>query len=326
MRDGAGAGGARRRVVLDESWTGARHAGGRGRRRARVRRAGAGRIAAHGRGGAVEKAPATRRCRGLRRGGRRPLLATAVGADAYAVRLRRRRGGSRSRGRSSAPASTDPAVGHVRDRADRGVAVREPAAPSRQLAQRRSGAVAGTVAMVPEGLVLLMSVAFAVASSGSRTQRARAGAAGRRRPRARRRALHRQDGDAHGGQALASSRSSRSTGTERGRRARGDRGGRRASERDDDRDRRTVPDGAAAGTPPRRAVLVRAEVERACRSASTGRGCSGAPDVLIGAGRRGDEAASAESRRRGCRVLVVARADGLRGRASSRRRSTRSRW
>ena len=61
-----------------------------------------------------------------------------------------------------------------------------------------SGAVAGTVAMVPEGLVLLMSVAFAVAVMRlAKRQRARAGAAGRRGAGARRRPVHRQDRNAH---------------------------------------------------------------------------------------------------------------------------------
>ena len=65
-----------------------------------------------------------------------------------------------------------------------------------------SGAVAGTVAMVPEGLVLLMSIAFAVAVLRlAQTERAGAGAAGRRGARAGRRAVHRQDRHAHRRQA-----------------------------------------------------------------------------------------------------------------------------
>ena len=97
----------------------------------------------------------------------------------------------------------DPAVGDVRDRADRRAVVRQPAASPRQLAQGRVQARSpGTVAMVPEGLVLLMSVAFAVAVLRlAKRERAGAGAAGRRGARARGRALHRQDGDAHRGQA-----------------------------------------------------------------------------------------------------------------------------
>ena len=69
------------------------------------------------------------------------MVATAVGADAYAVEARV--GGQAVHAHALGAARRrrpDPALGDVRDRADRRAAVRQPAAPPRQLAPRRVGA------------------------------------------------------------------------------------------------------------------------------------------------------------------------------------------
>ena len=192
------------------------------------------------------------------------MVATAVGTDAYAVKLAleaKRFALTRSELRDGVdqilrwvtiaivPTAALLFVSQLRHHDSWRIAVR--------------GRPSCTVAM-PEGLVLLMSLAFAVAV----LRLAKRNVLVQELPavegaRARRRALHRQDGDAHGGQALGRRGRAARWGSERGRCARGDRGRRRTPERDDVRDRRPVPVGAHRLVVHRvGAVLVRAEVER----------------------------------------------------------------
>ncbi len=88
---------------------------------------------------------------------------------------------------------------HVRARAHRHRAVHQPAAPrDGSIRDGLVSAVGGVVAMVPEGLILLTSVAFTVGVVRLAQQaHARAGAAGDRGARPRRRDLHRQDRHDH---------------------------------------------------------------------------------------------------------------------------------
>ena len=273
----------------------------------------------------VEKRPATRRCRD-RSSPRAPAAwwRRPSGADAYAVEARA--GGEAVHADAiGAPRRRrpDPAMGDDRDRADGRAAVREPAAPSRQLAHRRSGAVAGTVAMVPEGLVLLMSLAFAVAVLRlAQAQRAGPGAAGRRGARARRRALHRQDGNAHRGQARgrrgrAARREARAW-TTRSRRSRPPTSTRtRRCPRSATGSRRRRP----AGRPTASVPFSSARKWSAVSFGEHGSWFVGGADVLIGAGRRG-ERPRGRRRRRGLpgagRSLAPT---ACRRTASSRRRS-----
>ena len=153
---------------------------------------------------AVEKSPADEVLSGsFVAAGAGRYRATKVGAEAYAVRLAedaRRFTLTRSELRSGidtiltyvtwaiVPTAALLFVSQMRARDD--------------WREAMSGAVAGTVAMVPEGLVLLTSLAFAVAvvRLAQRTG-ARAGAARRRGSCAHRRALHRQDRHPHRRQA-----------------------------------------------------------------------------------------------------------------------------
>ena len=145
-------------------------------------------------------------------------------------------------------------------------------------ARRSSGAVAGTVAMVPEGLVLLTSLAFAVAVVRlAQRQRARAGAAGRRGPRPGRRAVHRQDRHAHRGQAR---RGGRRAGRRTTRAGLADGARRRSPATDPSPNATTASDRGALSA--RRAGW-RAD-RRACRSR---RGGSGAPAAFDGPRARG---------------------------------------
>ena len=215
---------------------------------------------------AVEKSPADEVLSGsFVAAGAGRYRATKVGAEAYAVQLAedaRRFTLTRSELRSGidtiltyvtwaiVPTAALLFVSQMRARDD--------------WREAMSGAVAGTVAMVPEGLVLLTSLAFAVAvvRLAKRTG-ARAGAARRRGPRAHRRALHRQDRHPHRGQARrAAGRAARR------RRGRHRDGARRSgcrgplAQRHDERDRRALPRRPGMAGHRWRAVLVVAEVER----------------------------------------------------------------
>ena len=78
---------------------------------------------------------------------------------------RPRRAGSRSPARSSSTASTDPALRHpVRARPDRRAAARGASSATTTVSDAMTSTVAGVVGMVPEGLVLLTSLAFGVAA------------------------------------------------------------------------------------------------------------------------------------------------------------------
>ena len=113
---------------------------------------------------AVEKSPADEVLSGsFVAAGAEAVPRHKVGAEAYAVQLAedaRRFTLTRSELRSGID---DPHVRDVGDRADRGAAVLQSDPGSGDWREAMSGAVAGTVAMVPEGLVLLTSLAFAVA-------------------------------------------------------------------------------------------------------------------------------------------------------------------
>ena len=96
---------------------------------------------------------------------------------------------------------------HVGDRPDRRCCSRSASSSATTMVggRRCRGVVAGVVAMVPEGLVLLTSLAFAVAAVHARPPpRARAGAARGRGARARRRGLPRQDRHPHRGRRSCS--------------------------------------------------------------------------------------------------------------------------
>ena len=128
--------------------------------------------------------------------------ATRVGPEAYAVQLAEEaRRFTLTHSELRAGDRHDPHGGHVRDRADGRAAVHQPAAqPRRRCADALSASVAGTVAMVPEGLVLLTSLAFAVGVLRLAKRRVLVQELpGRRGPRPHRRAVHRQDGHAHRG-------------------------------------------------------------------------------------------------------------------------------
>ncbi len=214
----------------------------------------------------VEKAPGDEAMSGsFVAAGAGRMVATAVGADAYAVKLAleaKRFALTRSELRDGVdqilrwvtiaivPTAALLFVSQLRHHDSWHQAVR--------------GAVAGTVAMVPEGLVLLMSLAFAVAV----LRLAKRNVLVQELPAVE--GLARVDvlcidktGTLTAGKLSVVAVETARRGAERGRCARGDRGRRRASERDDGRDRRPVPDGAERLVVHRvGAVLLRAEVER----------------------------------------------------------------
>ena len=191
------------------------------RRRPQRRRPGDRRVAAHRRDRSGRQgAPATRCCRAASSSrGRARFQATAVGADAYAAQLA-----------AEARRFTLDPLGAV-DGINRILRVvswvldpgRRPAASGSQLDEQQhstsgGGTVAGVVGMVPEGLVLLTSVAFVVGVvTPGPAQGAGPGAARGRGPRPRRRRVPRQDRHPHRGR-------------DRVRRARAARGARRGRE------------------------------------------------------------------------------------------------
>ena len=130
------------------------------------------------------------------------VRATKVGEDSYAASWRTRPAGSASRARSCATAIKlfIKYVSWPSSRSRSSCSCRQFRANDGDIRAAIAGTVAGVVTMVPEGLVLLTSVAFAVAVDHPRAASVpRAGAAGRRGPRPRRRRLPRQDRHAHRG-------------------------------------------------------------------------------------------------------------------------------
>ena len=308
-------------VVADDVLDARRRFPGRGGRRGPARRGPRDRRVAADRGGG----PRRRRTSGdevlsgsFVAAGTGRYRATRVGTEAYAAKLAqdaRRFTLTRSELRSGH--RPDPHLRHVRDRADGRAAVRQPAAVCTTAGARPCpGAVAGTVAMVPEGLVLLTSL-------GVR--------GGRACGLARRRVLV-QELPAVEGLARVDVLCIDKTGTltegrltvqrvdpmagaagvERG--AGRARRQRRGAERHDARDRRAVPRGSRrVGADRLRAVLVGAQVERHGAFGDRGAWILGAPDVLLIAARAPTTSSAPcdVSPKPGNRVVLLAAAAAL---------------
>ena len=179
------------------------------------------------------------------------------------------------------------------------------------------GSVAGLVAMVPEGLVLLTSIAFAVGVIRLGPQEGAHPGAGRHRgPGPRRRGLPRQDRHPHRG--LARARHGRAPRRPRRRRGRRRRGARRARRVRRPTPTRAWPPSAPSFAPPdgwpldrRGAVLLGPQVERGRLRRPRARGTSARPtscSTSADAGRRRRLPASASERHaeQGQRVILLA--------------------
>ena len=167
----------------------------------------------------------------------------------------------------------------------------------------------GVITMVPEGLVLLTSVAMAVVGDPPRAEEgARPGDARRRGARPRRRRVRRQDRHAHrarhgrapGGRPRRRTAGRRRAGRPRRQRAR--------AQRDPGRDRRALPRRCRVDGRAHRAVLQRRASGRRPPSSGTARGCSGRRRCSCPRATRAREQADSLARD-GARVLVAALSD-----------------
>ena len=197
------------------------------------------------------------------------MRATKVGADAYAFKLSSEaRRFTLVKSELRERHQPDHHVRRLPDDPDRDPADHR-ADPRRRGLRRRAvqGSVAGLVAMVPEGLVLLTSIAFAVGAQPAGPQAgAHPGARRHRGPGPGRRRLPRQDRHPHRRRAGARHRRAprRATPGDCGDRPRSARRGRRPPQPQPARDQARVRQAPGLDRDRRRAVLVGPQVERRC--------------------------------------------------------------